>query len=160
MNKKEIITVQFNSNYKRAGDTDGDANYYIDWSAILKDNQPYLLNYSFFAQRNFFVTPTKIASLYINIYGENYIASGITGNRANPTNLLCSLDVINLGANTGNFFVNSNTKNQIFLNSRPTNNNVNIKVLNNDAIPIIWSEAGSPATQISDYILTLTFSEI
>ena len=33
MNKKEIITVQFNSNYKRAGDTDGDANYYIDWSA-------------------------------------------------------------------------------------------------------------------------------
>ena len=113
------------------------------------------------AQRNFFVLPTKIASLYINIYGENYIASGIGGNTANPTNLLCPLDVYgNLPASTGFFFVVSNTKNQIFLNSRPTNNNVNIKVLNNDAIPIIWSEAGTPTTQISDYILTLTFTEL
>ena len=157
MNKKEIITVQFNSNYKGQGETNGNANYYIDWSAILKDNQPYLLNYSYFGQRNNIVTPTKIASLYINIYGENYIASG---RGAIPTNLLCPLDFLSAPGSNGNLFVVSNTHNQIFLHSRPQNNNVNIQILNNDVNPTIWTEVVDTTAQANNYILTLTFTEL
>ena len=78
MDFKKIITVKFSSNN--------------DWSAILKDNQPYELTYSYTAQRNTFTADTKIASLYINIFGENYMAnSPTTPAGATPTQQLCFL---------------------------------------------------------------------
>ena len=52
MDIKKIITVRFSSNSKLAGETTSNINYYVDWSAILKDNQPYELTYSYTAQRD------------------------------------------------------------------------------------------------------------
>ena len=41
MNIKKTVNVKFNSNFKLSG-TNDDAMYYIDWSAILKnDGQHY-----------------------------------------------------------------------------------------------------------------------
>jgi hypothetical protein len=157
MEPKKTISVKFNSNYKLATETKNNINYYVDWSAILKDNIPYLLTYNYTGQRNVFTNATKIASLYINIYGENYIASG---RGANPTNLLCPLDYLSVPGNSGNLFVVSNIKNQIFLHSRPQNNNVNIQILNNDVNPTIWTEVVDTTAQVNNYILTLTFTEL
>jgi hypothetical protein len=38
MDIKKTTTINFNSNFKLSG-TNKNANYYIDWSAILDDNK-------------------------------------------------------------------------------------------------------------------------
>ena len=40
-NIKKSFKVIFNSNDKVAGSTNSNAQFYIDWSAVLKDNQDY-----------------------------------------------------------------------------------------------------------------------
>ena len=62
---KKTINVKFNSNFKLNGSTNDDAKYYIDWSAILKnDNQHYSVVWSYTSQQSVFDPDTKIASIH------------------------------------------------------------------------------------------------
>ena len=52
---KKTINVKFNSNFKLNGSTNDDAKYYIDWSAILKnDDQHYSVIWSYTSQQSNF----------------------------------------------------------------------------------------------------------
>ncbi len=143
-----VVNVIFNSNYKTSG-TNSNAQYYMDWSAILKSNRKYLVQWTYVSQTNTFTTP-KIASVYINIYGENYSAS----THGAPTS-----------TNMGALFVGSalyattNDNTPILINDRPTNNNVNVQILTNDNPPVEWTDNAPIPVGPNDYILTLTFSE-
>ena len=81
MEIKKTINVKFNSNFKLNGApntvvNNNTAEYYVDWSSILKnDGQKYLLTWSYVSQRNTFTIDTPIASVYINIYCENYMVN-------------------------------------------------------------------------------------
>ena len=76
MDIKKSFKVIFNSNYKVAGSTNTNANYYIDWSAILKDNQEYTMTWSYEGQANTFTAATKIATVNINLYANIFMANG------------------------------------------------------------------------------------
>ena len=113
MEYKKTITIKFNSNSKISG-TNSNSNYYIDWSAILDNNKPYNLTWTYTAQQNVFGAATKVASIYINIFANNYIANsygaGITQN------------IGNLKADNNVFYADTNVNIPIFLNSRPLEN--------------------------------------
>jgi len=151
MEYKKFITIKFNSNSKISG-TNANANYYIDWSAILKDSRPYTLTWTYTAQQNVFTAATKVASVYINIFANNYIANtygaGITQHIGNLKN----------DNNTLNADINSNMA--VFLNSRPQDNNVNVQILTNDSPAIAWTDNAGVPVGPNNYILTLTFSEL
>ena len=143
-----VVNVIFNSNYKLSG-TNNDANYYMDWSAILKPNTKYLMQWTYIARSNTFNNP-KVASVYMNIYGENYSAS--TSGAPSSTNMGSLFIGSGLYATT-----NDNTP--ILINNRPQSNNVNIQILTNDNPPVPWEDNSAIPIPPADYILTLTFSE-
>ncbi len=144
------INVIFNSNYKTSG-TNSDANYYIDWSAILQNDKKYLLQWTYLGQLNT-ITDAKIATLNMNIYGENYTSS--------TSGATTTFNFGNLFAGNVGLYSTINDNTPILLNSRPTNNYVNVKILTNDNPPIEWTDNTAIPEPPNNYILTLTFSEL
>ena len=126
-NIKKSFKVTFNSNYKIAGSKNANANYYFDWSAVLKDNQEYSLTWSYESQENTFTIDTKIATLNMNLFANIYIANNTFYNGAINTQ---NIGVLTQGNNGLYGDINFNTP--IHFNSRPNNNNVNIQILNDN----------------------------
>ena len=155
MDIKKSFKVIFNSNYKVAGSTNTNANYYIDWSAILKDNQEYTMTWSYEGQANTFTAATKIATVNINLYANIFMANGTFINGA-----INSQNIGVLIQNQGGLYGDINFNTPIHFNSRPNNNNVHIKILNNDNPPTDWVDNDDPILGPNHYILILTFSEI
>lgn len=151
MNTKKTVTIKFNSNLKTSG-TNSNANYLIDWSAILKTDTNYSLTWTYVSQQNTFTTAPKIASVYMNIFGENYIA--------NVFGASITLNIGNLIPNNNALYADTNTNMPLFHPGRPLNNNVNIQILTNDNPPIEWTDTAGPPVANNNYILTLLFSEL
>jgi len=152
-NIKKSFKVIFNSNDKVAGSTNSNANYYIDWSAILKDNQDYSMSWSYEGQANTFTITTKIATVNINFFGNIFVASGTFINGAiNSTNIGVLIP------NQGGLYGDINFNTPIHFNSRPTNNNVNIQILNNDNPATEWVD--DIPVPPNNYILILNFIEL
>ena len=153
MNIKKTVNVKFNSNFKLSG-TNDDAMYYIDWSAMLKnDGQHYSVVFTYISQAQLqnVNDQTLIASVYTNIYGENFIANSYG---ANVTLNIGSLTVIN----SNSLYADTNTNAPIFMYGRPNNNNVNIQIRNNSNPPTLWLDSSDAIN--GNYILTLSFTEL
>ena len=154
-NIKKSFKVIFNSNDKVAGSTNSNAQFYIDWSAILKDNQEYSMSWSYDGQANTFTAATKIATVNINLFGNIFNASGTFINGAiNSTNIGVLIQ------NQGGLYGDINFNTPIHFNSRPNNNNVNIQILNNDSPPTDWVDNDDPILGPNHYILILNFIEL
>ena len=154
-NIKKSFKVIFNSNDKVAGSTNSNAQFYIDWSAILKDNQEYSMSWSYEGQANTFTENTKIATVNINLFGNIFNASGTFINGAiNSTNIGVLIQ------NQGGLYGDINFNTPIHFNSRPNNNNVNIQILNNDSPPTEWFDNAAVPVGPNNYILILNFSEL
>ena len=154
-NIKKSFKVIFNSNDKVAGSTNAKAQFYIDWSAVLKDNQEYSMSWSYEGQANTFTENTKIATVNINLFGNIFNASGTFINGAiNSTNIGVLIQ------NQGGLYGDINFNTPIHFNSRPTNNNVNIQILNNDSPPTDWVDNDDPILGPNHYILILNFIEL
>lgn len=145
------VNVVFNSNYKVSG-TNSNANYYIDWSSILQDNKNYLMQWTYIGQTNTFTGAQKLATLSINIFGENYSAS--------TSGAPLSINFGNLFVGGVGLYATTNDNTSILLTSRPTNNNVNVQILTNDNPPIEWTDTAAIPQPPANYILTLTFTEL
>ena len=153
-NIKRSFKVIFNSNYKIAG-SNANANYYFDWSAVLKDNQEYSMSWSYDVQANTFTADTKIATVNVNSFSNIFIASGTFINGAiNSENMGVILP------NAGGLYGDINFNTPIHFNSRPNNNNVNIQILNNDSPPTDWVDNDDPILGPNHYILILNFIEL
>ena len=159
MNIKKTVNVKFNSNFKLNGTANttvnnNNADYYIDWSAVLKnDGQHYSVIWTYVSQPqvNAINNVTPIASVYTNIYGENYIASSIG---ANVTLNIGSL----ITSNSNSLYGDTNTNAPIFMYGRPNNNNVNIQIRTNENPPAFWQDQNAAVN--GSYILTLSFTEL
>jgi hypothetical protein len=154
MDIKKSFKVIFNSNYKMSG-TNTNANYYIDWSAILKDNQQYTMTWSYDGQANTFAADTKIANVNVNFFANIFMANGTFTNGA--------INTQNIGVlvpNQGGLYGDINFNTPSYFTSRPNNNNVNIQILNNDNPPTGWVDSTAIPAAPNNYILILTFNEI
>lgn len=148
-----VVNVVFNSNNKISG-TNSNAMYFIDWSAILKDNTKYLVQFNYLGQANTFTTASKIATLNLNIWGENYVASG------NGAQSSLTLGFLWAGSNSIGLYATTNDNTPIQINNKPNSNMVNVQILNNDNPPIEWLDNAAIPVGPSNYIFTLTFSEL
>ncbi len=154
-NIKKSFKVIFNSNDKVAGSTNSKAQFYIDWSAILKDNQEYSMTWSYEGQANTFTENTKIATVNMNLFANIFNASGTFINGA-----INSQNIGVLIQNQGGLYGDINFNTPIHFNSRPTNNNVNIQILNNDSPPTDWVDDDDPILGPNHYILILNFMKL
>ena len=154
MDIKKSFKVIFNSNCKVAGSTNGNANYYIDWSAILKDNQEYTMSWSYEGQGNTLGAATKIPTLNVNFFANIFVANNTFYNGA-----INSQSIGVLLPSQGGLYGDINFNTPIHFNSRP-NNNVNIQILNNDNPPTEWVDTAAAPVGPNNYILILTFSDL
>lgn len=144
------VNVIFNSNYKTSG-TNSNAYYYIDWSAILQPDKKYLVQWTYLGQHNT-ITDAKIATLNMNIIGENYTSS--------TSGAPLSLNYGNLFSGNVGLYATIQDNTPILLNSKPTSNIVNVQILTNDNPPVEWTDNTAIPAPPANYILTLTFSEL
>ena len=157
-NIKKSFKVIFNSNYKIDG-TNANANYYIDWSTILKDNQEYTMSWSYDGQANTFAAATKIATVNINLYANIFVTNSSLASFVS-NGAITSQNIGVLIQNQGGLYGDINFNTPIHFNSRPNNNNVNIQILNNDNPPTDWVDNDDPILGPNHYILILNFTEL
>jgi hypothetical protein len=166
--KCKIVNVVLNSNNKASG-TNNQATYYMDWSSILKDNTQYYLHFTYMGCANT-ITGTKLALVYADFQTSNKLNSA-TQNGASSTQFLgCLKSIVLVGgtSNTGYLQAEDNTIVPTFLESRPTNNQFTITVLDNASPPALYLDntpvaVGPPATQPvpnGNYVRVLSFREV
>ena len=99
---------------------------------------------------NAFTNLTKLASININIFANNYNASthgaGITQN------------IGSLKPDNNALYADTSVNMPLFLHSRPLDNNVNIQILTNDNPAVAWTDA--LAAVPNHYILTINLTEV
>lgn len=157
--KCKIVNVVLNSNNKASG-ANNQANYYIDWSSILKSNTPYYLHFTYIGQSNT-ITGAKIATVYADFITSNKLNSS-TQNGASSTQFLGFLKVAQFSPTIATNYLHAedNTNVLTYLESRPNNNNFTITILDNASPPALFlDQAGVPAVN-ANYILVLSFREV
>lgn len=154
---KRIVNVVLNSNNALAGSTNNNANYNIDWGAILKDNTPYHLHWTYVGQPNTLVAASKLAVVQVNFGMEQYLNRTSTYGAPTTFTIGC-LRSFYLNAAVNYLFADDNNNPPIYLQNRPYNNQFNVQVVTNDAAPIPWTDSTPVAN--NNYILTLSFEEL
>ena len=157
---KKVINVILNSNNAISGSTNSNANYYVDWSAILKDNTHYQLHWCYVGQANTLTINSKLAQIQVNFQMENYFnkTNNVVGVPNSFTIGVLRSAYLNGTLNT--LYAGDNDNPPIYLSNRPLYNNFNVQVLTNDATPVAWVDNAATPVVNGNYILTLSFTEL
>lgn len=154
----KIVNVVVNSNNALAGSTNNDAQYNIDFGAILKPRTPYQLHFTWVSQPNTITAATKIAQVQIDFNMEQYSAGSIYGA---PTSLTIGcLRTFYVNGTVNYLFADDSNNAPTYLQNRPMNNTFRVQVLTNDAVPVPWTDNAGVPVPNNNYILTLSFIEI
>jgi len=157
-NGKKIVNVILNSNNKVSG-TNNDAVYQFDWGSVLKNNTPYKMHWCYVGQSNVITAASKIAQVQVNFNMQQYLNSSST--LGTPTTLAIGCLRTNYVNGTINYLFADDIANPlIYLANRPVNNTFNVRVLTNDATPILWLDNTAVPVANGNYILTLSFQEM
>lgn len=154
----KIVNVVLNSNNKVSG-ANNDAQYFIDWGAILQNRKKYKMHWTYVGQANTITIATKVAQVQVDFNTRSYLNKSSTFG-APSTQFIGTLRTFYVNGTINYLFADDNNNPPIYLNSRPQNNTFRVQVLNNDATPAAWVDnAGTPVVN-NNYILTLSFQEI
>lgn len=129
---KKIYNVVLNSNNKTSG-TNSNANYYIDWSAVMPSGK-YYLHFNYMGSANTYVG-NKNAQLLISGLSTHVHTSGQGAPTTQYIGMLKPIVLIAGSTNTALLFAEDNTSAPIYLENRPLNNNFNVQVLDNFGNP-------------------------
>ena len=155
---KKIVNVVLNSNNALSGSANNNASYSIDFGAILKPMTPYKLHWTYVGQPNVLTTASKLAQVQVDFNMEQYSGGSVYG--APTTLTIGCLRSFYLNGTTNYLFSDDNNNPPIYLQNRPSNNNFTVRVVTNDATPVLWTDnTGVPAVN-GNYILTLSFQEL
>ena len=158
--KCKIVNVVLNSNNKFSG-TNNQATYNIDWGAILKDNTPYKLHYTYIGGSNV-LTGANLALVYADFITSNKLNNS-TQNGASSTQCLGFLKPIVFVGSTGTGYLQAedNTNVPTFLSSRPNNNIFTITINDNASTPALYKDntTGTPVVN-ANYVMMLSFREL
>lgn len=154
----KIVNVVINSNQKLSGGANNDCEYFIDWGAILKDRTPYKLHWTYVGQPNTLTAVSKVAQVTIDFQLEQYLNS--TSQLGAPTTqTIGMLRSFYLNGTTNYLYADDSNNPPMYLNNRPYNNRFRVRVLTNDATPVLWTDnAGTPVPN-NNYMLILSFEE-
>lgn len=154
----KIVNVVLNSNNKVSG-TNNQATYYMDWSAILKNNTPYYLHFTYIGGRNV-CDGQKLATVYVDFNTSSNKQNSSTSFGASSTQMLGYLKIQQLAPNNNFNYLTAedNTNCRLYLESRPLNNNFTVTIFDNAAPPTLFTDASGNAVP-ANYILILSFQE-
>jgi hypothetical protein len=158
MCKGNPVNVIFNSNNKASG-TNNDAKFYIDWSAILKDRTAYKLHWTYVGMPNTFTIATKLAQVRCNFITKAY-GNQAGNNGAQQTQAIGFLRTFYLNGTINYLFADDGNNPDIYMESRPMDNNVNIQIYNTDATPTAWTDSAGTPVVPNNWVLTLSFTEV
>jgi hypothetical protein len=162
---KKVVNVILNSNNALAGSTTNNANYSIDWSYILKEGTAYRMHWTYVGMPNTLTIASKLAQVQINFNMEQYLNTSSTIG-APVTLTIGVLRSAYLNGSINTLYAGDNDNTPIYLPYRPYNNTFNVKILTNDATPVLWTDNKTLPGPVNDfqppgaYILTLCFTEV
>lgn len=153
------VNVILNSNNKTGG-TNNQANYTIDWGAILKNNTPYYLHFTYIGGANT-LTGTKLATVYADFQTTNKQNTS-TSFGASTSEMIGYLKIQQFAPNNNSNYLTAedNTNVRMYLPNRPMNNNFTITLRDNAATPALFLDNAASPAQPANYILVLSFQEV
>lgn len=158
----KIVNVVINSNQKittTPAGANNDAEYFVDWGAILKDRTPYKLHWTYVGQPNTLGATSKLAQVQVDFQLEQYLNNtSMTG--APTTQTIGCLRSFYLNSTINYLFADDGNNTPIYLNNRPYNNRFRVRVLTNDAVPVPWQDGAGAGAVNGNYMLTLSFQEM
>ncbi len=157
--KCKIVNVILNSNNKASG-TNNQAQYYIDWGAILKNNTSYYLHFTYLGGNNV-INGSKLALLYADFQTSNKLNTA-TQYGANSSQMLGFLmPTVLVGSSNTNYLQSlDNTNVPTFLETRPNNNNFCVSVYDNASPPNLYLDNATTPVVNNNYLLVLSFREV
>jgi len=164
----KIVNVVLNSNNAITGSTTQSANYFMNWGAILEDNTPYYLHFTYIGGNNY-ITGANLATVYANFNTSNKFNTSSTQSASSTTMLGFLKPIVLVGStNTCYYQAEDNTNVPTYLSSRPQNNTFNISIFDNANPPVLYKDntptaVGPPATSPQNpaaYIIVLSFRKV
>lgn len=122
----KIYNISLNTNQLNSG-TNNNAVYNIDWLDLLPDNKKFKLTFSFIATQNWGIN-NKFPLLISNLFGNTY-KNAINGYQ--NSYLLGTLRRELAYGSYINYYSSINDNPPIYLETRPRDNNLNIKIIDN-----------------------------
>ena len=156
---QKIFNIYINSTEKISG-TNNDANYFIDWPAVLPDGRYkcqffYMQDYSNIILNVEDVAENQPGVLCLNLgCTTNYFCNGSTLSNSNIIGLLKWEMFGPDGVGKGVLSANSTDNNSFYLQHRPTNNVLNLQIRLLDGTTL-WTD--SEAEPPYDYSICFTF---
>ena len=134
-------------------------NYYIDWSSLLPDKK-FKLSFTFMSETNFITQLNAIPLVTIDFLNQAYIDICQPQFQATSSNILGMLfcTYLDPNAHLAYFRADKNFNQPIYL-SRPSQNNFNVRVINNDNPPAFWTDDDPLHFTLGGYVLILSFEE-
>ena len=160
----KIVNVILNSNnalVTSAVDVSNNSlEYSVDWSAILKPNIPYRMHWCYTGQPNTLTATSKLAQVQIDFQMEQYLNRTSSYGAPNTFTIGC-LRSFYLNGAVNYLFADDSNNPPIYLNTRPYSNRFRVRILTNDATPVVWTDSATPtALANGSYIMTLSFEEV
>jgi hypothetical protein len=157
----KIVNVVLNSNNAITGSTTQSANYFMNWGAILEDNTPYYLHFTYIGGKNI-IDGTNLATVYANFNTSNKFNTSSTQSASSTTMLGFLKPIVFVGSSSSGYLqAEDNTNVPTYLSSRPQNNTFNISIFDNAATPALYKDQ-TPTTPANPaaYIIVLSFRKV
>lgn len=159
----KIVNVILNSNNAIATSpvdaSNNSLEYNIDWGAILKPNKPYRLHWTYVGQSNTITSTSKVAQVQIDFQMEQYLNKSSTFGAPSTLTIGC-LRTFYVNGTVNYLFADDNNNAPIYLNTRPYANRFRVRILTNDATPVVWLDNATTPVANGNYMLTLSFQEV
>lgn len=149
-------TFQLTSNYctaTTASNTNSDKEYEVDWTQI--PNGKYSVTWTLNASNNTFTTPIVSAFVHIDLGTTNTFQTKSQIYSAVRTQCIGSLFVGYSTSALNSLYADLSTNPPIYLNNRPNDNTVNVRILNNTGA--LWVDKAATPIAIGAYVLNLHF---
>jgi hypothetical protein len=153
----KITNLVLNSTNKTSGTVNNDLTYYVDWAAILDRTKKYKLTFSYMGGYNHidsFRFPYITTTIPVNSYTTN---TSTNYNLGNLKFFICQQSI-----NVGNLNATIYDNVPLYLENLPLNNNLNIRMLDNNSNTPFFDEfftvAGAGTATSSGNVLTIVTS--
>jgi hypothetical protein len=159
----KIVNVILNSNnalVTSATDVSNNSlEYSVDWSAILESNCTYRLQWCYTGQPNTLTAASKLAQVQIDFQMEQYLNQSSAYGAPTTYSIGCLRSSF-LNGTINYLFADDSTNPAIYLKNRPYNNRFRVRVLTNDATPVVWTDNAAAPLANGGYILSLSFEKV
>jgi hypothetical protein len=156
---KKITQVRFDYAKAMTGKATNNAKFLIDWQYVLKPNTPYFITFSFISTNGLTIYDGTTPPLLWVDFNTNVYKATASGGAKTDNILGVILPFLERPQGTLNiFYADHHSNHPSYMDKRPNNNMVNIKILKPDGD--LWDD-GDPADPLPprEWSITIQFTE-